>query len=177
MGNLNLTAITNQTPYVQKIKGALEKALGQSIPLTEVKKLQRKGGVSVVPIFFRFTGGQELTLFVRASADVFKALLNGKEIVLSGDFSDDYKQTFDNAVSGVAQLIRTAQPKIEKQNKDEKVNIPRRQSTSVPKQLSEKLEQEKQLDQEIADKTIERDQLLQRLEQAKIQSAQIFGNS
>ena len=171
MGNLNLTAITDQTPYVQKIKGALEKASGQSIPLTEVKKVQRKGGVSVVPIVFLFAGGQELTLFARASADVFKASLNGKEIVLSGDFSDDYKQTFDNAVSGVAQLIRTAQPKIEQQNKKEKVNIPRRQSNSVPKQLSEKLEQEKQLDQEIADKTTQRDQLLQQLEQAKTQSA------
>ncbi|MNG56825.1 hypothetical protein D3C79_149120 [compost metagenome] len=173
MGNLNLTAITNQTPYVQKIKGALEKATGQSIPLTEINKVQRKGGVSVVPIFFQFTGGQELTLFARASADVFKAALNGKEIVLSGDFSDDYKQTFDNAVSGVAQLIRTAQPKLEKQNKEEKVNIPRRQSNSIPKQLAEKLEQEKQLDQEIADKTTQRDQLLQQLELAKTQSVLI----
>ena len=41
MGNLNLTTIKDQTPYVQKIKGALEKASVQSIPLTEVKKVQR----------------------------------------------------------------------------------------------------------------------------------------
>jgi hypothetical protein len=41
MGNLNLTTITDQTPYVHKIKGALEKASVQSIPLTEVKKVQR----------------------------------------------------------------------------------------------------------------------------------------
>ena len=41
MGNLNLTAITDQTPYVQKIKGALERVSGQSIPLTEGKKVQR----------------------------------------------------------------------------------------------------------------------------------------
>ena len=79
MGNLNLTAITDQTPYVQKIKGALEKVTGQSIP--------------------------------------------------------------------------------------------RRKFNSIPKQLSEKMEQEKQLDQEIADKTTQRDQLLQQLEQAKTQSA------
>jgi hypothetical protein len=167
MGNLNLAAITDKTSYIQKIKVALEKATGQSIPLTEIKKVQRKGGVSVAPIVFLFAGGQELTLFARASADVFKASLNGKEIVLSGDFSDDYKQTFDNAVSGVAQLIRIAQPKIEQQNKKEKVNIPRRQPNSVPKQLLEKLEQEKQLDQEVADMTVQRDQLLQQLEQAK----------
>jgi len=171
MGNINLAAITDQTPYVQKIKGALEKATGQSIPLTEIKKVQRKGGVSVAPIIFLFAGGQELTLFARASADVFKASLNGKEIVLSGDFSDDYKQTFDNAVSGIAQLIRTAQPKIEQQNKKERVNIPRRKSNSVPKQLSEKLEQEKQLDQDVADMTAHRDQLLQWLEQAKAKTS------
>jgi hypothetical protein len=44
--------------------------------------VQRKGGVSVAPIIFLFAGGQELILFARASADVFKASLNGKEIVL-----------------------------------------------------------------------------------------------
>ena len=133
MGNLNLTTITDQTPDVQKIKDTLERASGQSIPLTEGKKVQCKGGVSVVPIVFLFASGQELTLFARASADVFKASLNGKEIVLSGDVSDDYKQTFDNAVLGVAQLILTVQPKIEQQNKKEKVNIPWRQSNSIPK--------------------------------------------
>jgi uncharacterized protein YdeI (YjbR/CyaY-like superfamily) len=68
-------------------------------------------------------------------------------------------------------LIRTAQPKIEQQNKKEKVNIPQRSSNSIPKQLTEKLEQEKQLDQEIADKTTQRDQLLQQLEQAKAQTS------
>lgn len=41
MGNLNLTAITDQTQYVQNIKGALERVSGQSIPLTEGKKVQR----------------------------------------------------------------------------------------------------------------------------------------
>ena len=44
--------------------------------------MQRKGGVSVAPIIFLFAGGQELILFARASADVFNASLNGKEIVL-----------------------------------------------------------------------------------------------
>jgi hypothetical protein len=51
------------------------------------------------------------------------------------------------------------------------VNIPWRQTNNVPKQLSEKLEYEKQLDQEIADKTTQRDQLLQQLEQAKAKSS------
>jgi hypothetical protein len=41
MGNLNLTAITDQPQYEQKIKGALERVSRQSIPLTEGKKVQR----------------------------------------------------------------------------------------------------------------------------------------
>ncbi|MCH7335195.1 hypothetical protein [Acinetobacter sp. NIPH 2699] len=105
MGTLNLTAVKPDTPYIKKIKTALEKATGQTIPLVEVKKVQRKGGVSVVPVFIVFAGGQELTLYARASADVFKAELNGKEIILSGDFSDDYQQTFDNAVSGLTVVV------------------------------------------------------------------------
>jgi hypothetical protein len=122
MGTLNLTAVTPDTPYIKKIKSALEKATGQSIPLVEIKKVQRKGGVSVVPIFLVFAGGQELTLFARASADVFKSELNGKEIVLPGDFSDDYQQTFDNAVSGIAKLIRESQAKVEQQNQKKRSN-------------------------------------------------------
>jgi hypothetical protein len=121
-GQFKLAAVTPDTPYIKKIKSALEKATGQSIPLVEIKKVQRKGGVSVVPIFLVFAGGQELTLFARASADVFKSELNGKEIVLPGDFSDDYQQTFDNAVSGMAKLIRESQAKVEQQNQKKRLN-------------------------------------------------------
>ncbi len=74
-------------------------------------------------------------------------------------------------MSGTAQLIRNAQPKIEQQNKKDKVNIPRRQSNSVTQQLGEKREEETKLDQEISDRTAQRDQLLHQLEQAKTEPA------
>lgn len=169
MGTLNLTAVTPDTPYIKKIKSALEKATGQSIPLVEIKKVQRKGGVSVVPVVLVFAGGQELTLFARASADVFKSELNGKEIVLPGDFSDDYQQTFDNAVSGIAKLIREAQPKVEQQNQKEKVKLPPRKNRSIQQQISDKREEETQLDQELSNLTSQRDQLLEQLKQAQAQ--------
>lgn len=169
MGSLNLAAVTPDTPYIKKIKSALEKATGQSIPLVEVKKVQRRGGVSVVPVVLVFAGGQELTLFARASADVFKSELNGKEIVLPGDFSDDYQQTFDNAVSGIAKLIREAQPKVEQQNQKEKVKLPPRKNRSIQQQISDKREEETQLDQELSNLTAQRDQLLDQLKQAQIQ--------
>lgn len=169
MGTLNLTAVTPDTPYIKKIKSALEKATGQSIPLVEIKKVQRKGGVSVVPIFLVFAGGQELTLFARASADVFKSELNGKEIVLAGDFSDDYQQTFDNAVSGMGKLIRESQAKVEQQNQKEKVKLPPRKNRSIQQQISDKREEETQLDQELSNLTAQRDQLLEQLKQAQLQ--------
>ncbi|MDH0032567.1 MULTISPECIES: hypothetical protein [unclassified Acinetobacter] len=171
MGSLNLTAVTPDTPYIKKIKAALEKAAGQSIPVVEVKKVQRKAGVSVVPAFFVFAGGQELTLYARASADVIKAELNGKEIVLSGDFSDDYQPTFDNAVSGLAKLIRETQPKIEQQNQKDKVKLPPRNNRSINQQLNDKREEESQLDQEIDGLTSQRDQLLEQLKQSQTSAA------
>lgn len=171
MGSLNLTAVTTDTPYIKKIKAALEKAAGQSIPLVEIKKVQRKGGVSVVPIFLVFAGGQELVLYARASADVFKAELNGKEVVLSGDFSDDYQQTFDNAVSGLAKLIRSSQAKVEQQNRKDKVKLPPRKSRSTQQMISDKRDEETKLDQELIDLTTQRDQLREQLNQLQSNAA------
>ncbi|ENV36843.1 hypothetical protein F959_01650 [Acinetobacter venetianus RAG-1 = CIP 110063] len=171
MGTLNLTAVTPDTPYIKKIKSSLEKATGQSIPLVEIKKVQRKGGVSVVPVFLVFAGGQELTLYARASADVFKAELNGKEVVLSGDFSDDYQQTFDNAVSGLAKLIRSSQAKVEQQNRKDKVKLPPRKSRSTQQMISDKRDEETKLDQELIDLTTQRDQLREQLNQLQSNAA------
>ena len=167
MGTLNLTAVRPDTPYIKKIKAALEKGTGDKIPIVEVKKVQRKGGVSTSPVFFRFAGGQELVLYVRASADVIKAELNGKEIVLPGDFSDDYQPTFDNAVSGVASLVRKAQSMIDEQNKKDKVKLPPRNNRGITQQLNDKREEESQLDKEIAGLTSQRDQLLEQLRQVQ----------
>lgn len=73
-----------------------------------------------------------------------KAELNDKVIVLSGDFSDDYKPTFENAVSCVAKLIREAQSKIQEQNKREKVSLPPRR-TSVDQKLKRSKNKSKSL--------------------------------
>lgn len=173
MGTLNLTAVTPETPYIKKIKAALEKATGQSLPLLEIKKVQRKAGVSVVPVFIVFAGGQELTLYARASADVVKAELNGKEFVLPGDFSDDYKQTFDNAVSGTAKLVRESQSKVQQQNQKEKVKLPPRNNRSVTQQISDKREQEQLIDKELEDLTSQRDQLREQLKQIEESTAAV----
>jgi len=168
MGSLNLAAVTATTPYIKKIQSALEKATGQTIVTPEFRKIKRVAGVSVLPVTFFFSGGATLTLYVRALADVVKAELNDKVIVLSGDFSDDYKPTFDNAVNGVSKLIREAQSKIQDQNKREKVRLPPRRS-SVDQKAIEVQEQEQKLDEDLAKQTAQRDQLLEKIELAKHQ--------
>lgn len=67
---LNLQRVTARTPYIKKIKTALEKAVGQKIVLTEIRKVIRKSGVSVLPVILSFTGGLELSLYVRTLVDV-----------------------------------------------------------------------------------------------------------
>ncbi len=168
MGSLNLAAVTATTPYIKKIQSALAKATGQTIVTPEFRKIKRVAGVSVLPVTFFFSGGATLTLYVRALADVVKAELNEKVIVLSGDFSDDYKPTFDNAVNGVAKLIREAQSQIQAQNKREKVRLPPRR-TSVDQKAVEVEEQEQKLDEELVKQTAQRDQLLEKIELAKQQ--------
>jgi len=168
MGSLNLAAVTATTPYIKKIQSALEKATGQTVVTQEFRKIKRVAGISVLPVTFFFSGGATLTLYIRALADVVKAELNDKVVVLSGDFSDDYKLTFDNAVNGVSKLIREAQSKIQDQNKREKVRLPPRRS-SVEQKAKEVQEQEQILDEELAKQTAQRDQLLEKIELAKHQ--------
>ncbi|MCG2572062.1 hypothetical protein LVY74_00620 [Acinetobacter sp. ME22] len=170
---LNLVGLNIDDVYIKKIKDALSSATGQEIPLINIEKVKRVAGVSAVLAEFVFAGGQALKIYIRAGADVFKAELNGKGIVLSGDFSNDLKMTFDNAVTGVAKQIRDGQKKFELSRTKEKVKIPRQSqntavsSKSVSVQLKEVLEQEAVLDQQIVEKTELRDQLLEKIEQAK----------
>lgn len=179
---LNLTTLNNQHAYIQKIKKALAQAVGQEIPIINVGKVKRTGGVSASPVEFIFAGGQALILFIRAGADAFKATLNGKEIVLPGDFSNDLKMTFDNGVDGVARLIRNGQKKFEASRNREKVKIPQgndsnvkpQRAKAVTAQIADAKVAEKELDQQIVDKTTTRDDLLAKIEQAKqLQTAQV----
>lgn len=169
--SLNLATLNDDHPYILKIKDALVVATGQEIPIINVNKLKRISGISACPIDFIFAGNQKLTLFIRASADAFKATLNDKTIVLSGDFSNDFKMTFDNAVNGVAKLIRNNQKAFQDAQQKIKVKLPKtnnnQKSKSVVTQLKTILEQESLIDKDIVEKTDERNLLLQQIDLAK----------
>lgn len=176
---LNLANLTEKDAYIQKVKTALEQGTGQKIVIINVDKIKRVSGVSARPIEFIFLGNQRLVLFIRAGADAFKATLNGKNIVLQGDFSNDLKMTFDNGVKGVSNLIRDGQKKFEASLLKEKVkptsqakaeNTPR--SMSVTSQIKQSLSEESQIDQDIADKIQQIEQVKSKIAQANIQNQQ-----
>lgn len=178
MGSLNLAGLTVDNAYIGRIKSELENATGQKIPIIEIGKVKRVEGISSVPVRLVFAGGQEAILAVRASADVYKVTLNGKAFACSGDFSDDYKPTFDSAVISVATAIRKGQAKFEQARSKEKVKIPparddkgRLVPTSTTARYKQVIADEAELDKGIAEKTAQRDQLQQQIAQIKAQQA------
>lgn len=171
MAELNLTQLDAKHPYIKKIEKSLSTAVKQKIVITEVLKVKRVAGVSAVPVRFVFAGNQTLELFVRASADVFKANLNDKSVALSGDFSDVHDFTFNRGVEGMAKLIREGQKDFESKLSKERVRLPKsatpRASTSPTVKLNQVNEQIVLLDQQLEQKTAIRDELLAKIEQKK----------
>lgn len=173
---LNLIAITDKTPYIQKIKKALEKAVGQEILIIGTgEKVKRLTGVSVKPVDFIFTGNQKLTLFIRAGADVIRASLNDKNMVLAGDFSADHKPSFDRAVEFTGKEIRDNQAKFEKQQLKEKAPVPKREKTTISSsptvRLGQLKEQENKLDSQINEydeKIVEIQAKIKQIEEQKL---------
>lgn len=160
MSDLNLAALSDQEPYLIKIKDALESASGQKVPFINVGKVKRVAGVSSAPVEFVFSGQQRATLYIRAGKDAFKAELNGKAFVLSGDFSDHYKQSFEAGVKSISAAIRKNQVPFQKKMTAEKMQpIPQAKDSKgrlVPVNTSQKLKiaqaDELAIDTQIADK-------------------------
>ncbi|QHJ83143.1 MAG: hypothetical protein [Bacteriophage sp.] len=174
---LNLATLTAKDAYIVKIQKALETAVGQKIPIINIEKPKRISGVSASPVEFVFLGGQKLVLFVRSGADVFKATLNGKTIVLGGDFSNDLKMTFDNGVNSVAKYVRNGQKKFEASLSKERVKNPTKPSSSTPARSTlVKIKQveadESIIDNQIAEKQKQVDELKDKIEQANQQRSQ-----
>lgn len=174
---LNLATLNAKDAYIVKIKKALETAVGQKIPIINIEKPKRISGVSASPVEFVFLGGQKLVLFIRAGADAFKATLNGKNIVLGGDFSNDLKMTFDNGVNSVAKYIRAGQKKFEESLNKQRVKTPvKPASNNAVRSTVAKIKQveadEAIIDAEIAEKQKQVDELKDKIEQANQQRSQ-----
>lgn len=172
MPEINIASLSESTPYIQKLKKALEKATGQPVPIINVLKLTRTAGVSVRPVEMDFGGGQSVTFLFRQGGDVFRVKINDRDFAMSGDLSPDYQPSFDAGIREIAKTIVDGQKAFQKKNAMTKVVVPRAAFTpkNTVQKLKEAQEQEAAVDVVVAQKTEQRDALKQQLEQKAIQT-------
>lgn len=174
MTGLNLATLTDKDPLVQKFKKALESSAGQSIPIINMGKVKRVSGVSIRPVELVLAGGQTITLLIRQAGDVFRVMINGKDLPMAGDLGIQYEASFKAGISEIADAIRNGQKPFEKKQSRQKVVIPsssRVTSKNTSQLLKQALEEVQQNDEIIAQKTEARDALLAQLEQKNQQAA------
>lgn len=170
---LNLNALNSDSPYIVKIRKALVKAVQQEIPIVDVSAPKRLEGDSLVKVDFVFTGNQKLSLYVRSVGDVTRFELNGKRIIVAGDFSNDHQQTFDNATDSVARYIRNNQKKFEEQQTKQRIEAPKQPKPktdpnnkpkgTVSQQLTQIKLHDEELKQQIEQKKTNIEELKQQL--------------
>ena len=174
MTGLNLATLTDKDPLVQKFKKALESATGQSIPIINMGKVKRITGVSIRPVELVLAGGQTITLLIRQAGDVFRVLINGKDLPMAGDLGVQYEASFKAGIAEIAEAIRAGQKPFEKKQSRQKVIIPasgRTTPKNTAQLLKQAIEEIQQNDEIITQKTEARDALLAQLEQKNQQAA------
>lgn len=71
----------------------------------EVQKVKRIAGVSVRPVEFGFSDGQNVVVFLRAGGTSYLVKINGKDFPLVGDLHPDEDTTFKSAIKQIAMFV------------------------------------------------------------------------
>ena len=167
---IKLSDITEKTPLVKDFIQRLAKTTKQAVVTTIVGKVKRTGGVSALPIVINLENGQVVTIYTRIitdinqdikvvrpqppryTPDIFRVDVNGKQMPTTGDFSNDYKPSFNKSVDEVAQFIAQGQKAFDT-----------KRTALKPARIggqSETMTQKKQLD-ELTAKAVELDQQIE----------------
>lgn len=171
---MKLSAITVKTPLVKQFVARLAKSTKQAIPIVDLEKVKRVGGASVRPVLMVLENGQSVKIYIRAAdddtLDVIRIDINNKQIPMSGDYSIDYSPSFNASVDAIATTIKTGQKAFTAKMAKTKVKSTRKTgATSNPKnrvqQKNALLDQGKDLDTIIDQKTLEKNQLTEQLNQ------------
>ncbi len=160
--------IDEKNPLVKKFVECLAKMTKQAIPIVEVEKVKRIQGVTTRPIHIGLEKGQTVKLFLRVvdnHADVLSIKINGKNQLLTGDFSLDYMPAFKWSVYTIAGVINKGQAQFEKKRDKQASKAPKTTTSNrnPPKnkvqQLQALREQVQNLDEVIAGKQQVKSQL------------------
>lgn len=170
MSQFNLTALSEQTPIVKKLSAGISKAVGQAIPFVTVEKVKRSAGVSVREVGLGLENGQKVSFLIKADGDIFRVLLNGKDLPITGDFDPS---TFNAAMTEIAAKIRASQKAFDKAQQKVVVKIPKAAGATSVKTTAVKLKEAKDLESQVDEATT---QALTEQEQLKAKLAQAQNN-
>lgn len=155
--DLLLTDKASADKAIKKLSGLFKRA-GQPIITSEFnEKPKRTAGVSYRELLLVVASGQQITLRVTASGDIFQVLLNGSVQPLKNQ-SDVTK-----AVGEIAQLAERNQAAFQRKQARVKVAVPKGMTTPRPKMAETLRQQVGELDKAISERETRVGELRQQL--------------
>lgn len=167
---MKLSDINEKTEIIKDFSKQLSKTTKQRIASTVFGKIKRTSGISVMPVDFTLENLQVVTLNMRIiddKPDIFRVDINGKAFVSTGDFSNEYKPSFNKSVAEVGKAVLLGQDKFNKSLSRQKAP---RKTTNKSTRISQKQtlanldELAQQLDQQIEQKQAEKQVLIEQLQ-------------
>lgn len=160
---MKLSDINEKTEIIKDFSKQLSKTTKQRIATTVFGKIKRTSGISVLPVDITLENLQIVTLNIRIiddKPDIFRVDINGKAFVSTGDFSNEYKPSFNKAVLlGQDKFNKSmARQKAPRKTTNKSTRISQKQ------QLADLAELEQQLDQQIEQKQAEKQALIEQLQ-------------
>lgn len=165
---MKLSEIKETTPLVKDFYKRFEKSVKEKIVSSVLNKAKRVAGVSAIPIDLNLENGQVVTIYLRIiddKPDIFRVDVNGRQMPTTGDFSNEYKPSFNLSVDEVASFVRQGQSAFDKKRAKVKVKpiSPKRETVSIKQQIQDFKSQSHELDQVISQKQLEKQALVDQL--------------
>lgn len=164
---MKLSSVTNKTKLVTSFVKRLAKTTKQKAVITEIEKIKRLSGASVLPVRIVLENGQEVKVYLRGGddekLDVFRIDINGKMTPLAGaDFDEGYKPSFDASVDMVANQVTAGQKSFQAKMAKIKVRKPRGAGSAPMNKTQQRtvlLQEAEELDALIATRATHKEEL------------------
>jgi hypothetical protein len=193
MAGFDITKVNENSPLVKQFNQRIQKATGQMVVAFIPQKMKKVLNELTKDLDFSLENGQTITLVARASGDIVRVKLNGKDLPIKNElfhFSAESFQplannkislsantadrnspasVFSKAVDEIAGRVRANQAAFDKRRMQEKVTIPKPAGAKSSETTASKTREIRQsldeLDKEILSKSELRNDLKQRLAQ------------
>lgn len=167
---MKLSDINEKTEIIKDFGKQLSKTAKQRIATTVFGKIKRTSGISVMPVDITLENRQIVTLNMRIiddKPDIFRVDINGKAFVSTGDFSNEYKPSFNKSVAEVGRAIIMGQNKFNESLSKQKIKKKgNNKSTRISQKqkLANLYDELEKLDQQIEIKQVEKQALIEQLQ-------------